>query len=323
MVHLFDLNNSKGFTQIQRYDANMITSKDNNSSICGIRFANENSSTLFVAEASGNIYLYDIRSKPTHVQTFHNPDIAPQVFTCFDLNANDMVLCAGTERSNADAYIVLFDIRKGSTLATYVDSHRDDLTQVKFHPNKSNLLASGSTDGLINVFNTSETDEYDALEYCLNSESSVQTINWHPNRTIMQVNDGNGTDTLDLLSCITHTNDFQLFNVNESELLFQTNRTEITAMLKRKNENDCYLVNCHNHTSNDDIFVLAGSNFGGGQCLRSITVNDKSFKPRNNLIGNKQIVRCSLFNSMVKNCFIQSIFILLNKSCIYVFRTTF
>lgn len=308
MVHLFDLSNSKGFVQIHRCDANKFTSKDE-SEICGIRFANENPATLFVAETSGNIYMYDIRTNPTHIQTFHNADIAPKNFTCFDVNANDTILCAGAERSKEDAYIVLFDVRKWSTLATYMDSHHSDLTQVKFHPNKLNVLASGSTDGLINVFNTNETDEYDALEYCLNTESSVQTINWHPQQSAMQVNDNdedddddadNSTNTTDWLSCITDTNDFQLFNVNESELLFQAKRSEVTTFMKPKVEKECYLVNCHNHTSNDDIFLLAGSHFSGGNCLRSLTVHEKSFKPRHNLIENKQVVRCSLYNSKVK-----------------------
>lgn len=268
--------------------------------------------TLYVAEASGSIYMYDLRAKSTHVQTFHNADIAPKTFTCFDLNANDTVLCAGAERTKEDADILLFDVRKYSTLATYTDSHRHDLTQVKFHPTKANVLASGSTDGLINVFNTNETDDYDALEYCLNTESSVQIINWHPQQNpAMQVNNdeddddddagggGGAKNSMDWLSCITDTNDFQLFDVNESELLFKAKRSEISAYIKRNAEKNCYLVNCHSHTSNEEIFLLAGSQLSDDNCLRTLTVQDKSFKPRHSLNENKQLVRCSLFNSKV------------------------
>lgn len=304
MVHLFNLSDSKGFAQIQRYDDNVLTVK-NEQPICGVRFSNENPATLFVAEAAGSIYMYDIRAKPAPVQTFHNADIAPKTFTCFDLNATDTILCAGAERAKEDADILLFDVRQCSALATYTDSHRHDLTQVKFHPSKSNVLASGSTDGLINVFNTNETDDYDALEYCLNTESSVQIINWHPQQSAaMQVNDddddGDGVkSSTDWLSCITDTNDFQLFDVNESELLFKATRSEISANLKRIAVKNCYLVNCHNHTSNDDLFLLAGSHSSDANYLRTLTVHDKSFKPRHNLIENKQIVRCSLFNSKV------------------------
>lgn len=309
-MHLFDLNDSKGFVQIQRYDDNVFTSKAK-LPISGIRFANENPMTLFVAEATGHIYMYDIRAKPTAVQTFHDADIAPKTFTCFDLNSNDTMLCAGAERSKDDAYIVLFDTRQRSTFATYTDSHRNDLTQVKFHPNKSKVLASGSTDGLINVFNANETDDYDALVYCLNTESSVQTLNWHPRQSAMQMSNNDDDDdddehtsntsnsSTDLISCITDTNDFQLFDVNESELLFQSKRSETSAFLKPNKESECYLVNCHNHTPNEDIFLLAGSHLGGGNCLRSLTVHDKSLKPRQNLNENKQIVRCSLYNSKV------------------------
>lgn len=341
LVSLFDLTNSKGFAQLQRFDANLSKSNDKSAPICGIRFAKENSSLVFVAEANGSICMHDIRSNATLAQTFHNADIPQIIFTCFDVNTNDTILCAGSERLNNDAYIVLFDVRKCSTLTTFTDSHRTDLTQVKFHPSQPHKLASGATDGLINVFNVNESDEYDALEYCLNSECSVQTINWHPNQNVMQVNDvkadddnsNTSTDTSDWLSCITDTNDFQLFNVNESELVFQANRAEITAFIKRKVENDCYLVNCHNHTSNGDIFLLAGSQFGGGNCLRSLTVHDKSFKPRHNLMENKQIVRCSLFNSKVifgeqnpKDSFVSRMVIMVSALIsvfILIFRTMF
>lgn len=134
----------------------------------------------------------------------------------------------------------------------------------------------------------------------------------------MQVNNGDddddaGSDTenntntsRDWLSCITDTNDFQLFDVNESEQVFQAKRSEISAAIKRRDQHECYLVNCHNDTANDAIVLLAGSQFNSGNCLRSLTVHDKSFKPRHNFIENKQIVRCSLFNSKVTQKYAKS-----------------
>lgn len=295
MVHLFDLNSSKGFTQIQRYDGSPFNAKDD-SSISGIRFSKEHPNSLFVAEASGNIYLYDIRSKPTHVQTFHADKIDKvKPYTCFDMNADETLLCVGTEQTHEECHIILFDVRKWSTFATYTDSHSQDLTQVKFHPNKPNVLASGSTDGLINVFNVSETDEDDALEYCINTESSVQTINWHAKNDDMEVGSNASGD---LLTCITNTNDFQLIDVDESEIIFQTKRDQIVKHMMRQNVDECYLANCHS-ALNGDIFLLSGSHGNAGECLRSLTVRQKSFEPRNNFNENKQIVRCSVFNSKV------------------------
>lgn len=154
-------------------------------------------------------------------------------------------------------------------------------------------MASGSTDGLINVFDINQTDEDDALVYCLNTESSVQTISWHkkPNDIFEERN---------TISCITHTNDFHLYDVEESETILAQNRSEITALMKRKSADDCYLINCH-ATLNDELFLLVGSNYNSGECLRSLTLDKdcKNFMPRTNFIDNKQIVRCSVFNAKV------------------------
>lgn len=312
LVHLYDLNNNNGFTQLQKFDKSPITS-ENAVSICGIRIANENPNTIFIAQGE-NIYIYDIRSNPSQpAQTFHNEALLQKQFTCFDVNNDDTILCAGTEQTNGEAHLLLIDVRKWSILSTYTDSHGEDLTQVKFHRSKPNVLASGSTDGLMNVFNVSETDEDEALEYCLNTESSVQAINWHTS----------SMDEKDYLSCITDTNDFHLYDVEESELVFDAKRDKITKRMKRTRSDDCYLINCHN-AANDDIFLLAGSNSNAGQCLRSLTVQGKKLKPRNNFIDNKQIVRCSVFNAKVNFHFsFDATENILTRFCFCNFRTMF
>lgn len=222
-------------------------------------------------------------------QSFQCDSVHKKPFTCFDLNANDTILCAGTEELSCEAHLLYFDVRKNVTLGAYTDSHKDDVTQLKFHPTKHNVLASGSTDGLINVFNINEPSEDDALEYCLNTESSVQTINWHPTAKPDE----------NRLVCITHTNDFHLYNVEESELIYQCTRDDITAFIKRKSPSDCYLVNSHT-TANGELFLLAGSNFNNGECLRSLTFNQNTFDGRTDFSNNvKQIVRCSLFDAKV------------------------
>ena len=47
------------------------------------------------------------------------------------------------------------------------------LFQVKFHPQRRDILASGSTDGLVCLFDISKPSEDEALYGTLNSESSV------------------------------------------------------------------------------------------------------------------------------------------------------
>lgn len=282
-VHIFDLNRGKGFTQLQKCDINLST---DNQMICDVHFAKSSLNILFVGATNGKVYTYDLRVEPKPVQTFENADIHQKPFMCFDINANDSILSVGTEQYAGEANLLLFDVRNTTTKTIYSESHPDDLTQMRFHPNNPDILATGSTDGLVNIFDISESDEEDALQHCFNTDSSVQTINWHLKNDEY------------LLSCITHTNDFQLLDKDDSDLVFECDREKITKLIKRKSVSDCYLINCHS-TSNDDIFLLAGSNFNAGECLRSLTVHKKTFKPRNNFIDNKQIIRCSVYNSKV------------------------
>lgn len=289
-MHIYDINNRKGLSQLSQCDINPLHSLGSDS-ICGVRFAHTDANTLFVATISGKISLYDLRTDPSAKQTFECADIQLKPFTCFDLNVSDTTLCAGTEQSSSEAYLVFFDKRQNKMLNAYTDSHENDLTQVKFHPINHNVLASGSTDGLINVFDTTEPTEDDALVFCLNTESSIQKIDWHPKDTISE-------EPTNHLSCITDTNDFQWFDVEDSELMFQFDRSEIAKLTKRKAPSHCYLVDCHTD-SNGETFLLVGSNYNRGECLRSLTLRKDTFVPRNSFSDNKQIIRCSSFNSKV------------------------
>ena len=47
------------------------------------------------------------------------------------------------------------------------------LNQIHFHPSSEQRLVSGSTDGLVNVFDISETTEEDALVSTYNTEATV------------------------------------------------------------------------------------------------------------------------------------------------------
>lgn len=202
-------------------------------------------------------------------------------FTCFDINANNRLICAGSEEMNHNVYMLFFDIRERKFSGGFFESHTEEVTDVKFHPTNPDLLATGSTDGLINIFDTKQESEDDALKYCLNTESSVSKIKWHHN---------------DQLSCITNTNDLQLFDVNEQDLLKRWDRASIANAMKRKSVIDCNLVDCYNYGA-DQMMYLATSNYNKGECIRSLSFNDKSMEPIANFQGNKQIIRASLYKA--------------------------
>ena len=58
-------------------------------------------------------------------------------------------------------------------LQTYTESHNDDVTDLSFHPTQPHSLLSGSTDGLLNIYDFSISDEDDALLQVENHGSSI------------------------------------------------------------------------------------------------------------------------------------------------------
>lgn len=124
------------------------------------------------------------------------------IFISFDISSNDHVICAGTEKVDDDALLVFWDARINSQdlsttkepLGAYSETHSDDITQVCFHPSNPNMVVSGSTDGLVNVFDISADNEDDALVTTCNSVSSVfHWLVWEDYKQIY---------------CMTHDEDF-------------------------------------------------------------------------------------------------------------------
>lgn len=97
------------------------------------------------------------------------------------MSYDERIIAGGTEHIGGDTFILFWDIRhansklddKNSLLGGYWESHMEDVTSLAFHPNKQDILASGSTDGLINIFDLTQPSEESALTYSLNTESSV------------------------------------------------------------------------------------------------------------------------------------------------------
>ncbi|GAB0088431.1 WD repeat-containing protein 89 [Sergentomyia squamirostris] len=255
--------------------------------LCGVKFLNRDSNLFLSGQSGGSIVLHDKRVKEP-VATFEDTTSGSRKpFTAFDVNCNDRVICAGTEQILHDVFLLFFDVRQRKLLGGYWESHEDDVTTLKFHLNDSNLLCSGSTDGLINVFDISKESECDALDYSLNTEQTVQLINWHQQR-----------DGKFLLSSIMDSHDFHVYSTEDnqdSQLLSSFSREKISESIMRKSSIDCTTVGCHS-TASGDIFLMAGSNYHDGECLRSLQYKDNGLHPRMNFIGNHQIIRSYIYD---------------------------
>lgn len=137
-------------------------------------------STLFSCGSDAEMHIWDLRTKcVVPSMTFISSDARQRAFLSCSVNSSGDHLAAGTEYAKEDAFIHLWDRRSSSSipLVSIVESLGDDVTQTRFHPSLPNMLCSGSTDGLVCVFDTKALpNEDDALISVMNSESSVSRI---------------------------------------------------------------------------------------------------------------------------------------------------
>lgn len=91
------------------------------------------------------------------------------------------------------------------------------MLQVKFHKTQTEVLATGSLDGLINIFNVMELSEDDALAYSLNVENSVEKLSWLDEKQV---------------ACITQSNDLQFWDTQSGDLLRTFTRDKVSRSIK-------------------------------------------------------------------------------------------
>jgi hypothetical protein len=129
---------------------------------------------LFTAGRDGVIRLWDPRNpSPKPILEIREPKGAG--FSALACAGN--FLAAGTESTKeglGDVSVLVYDLRAPSApLRSFVESHTDSITQLQWHPTQRNLLLSGSTDGLVSVFDAEVAEEEDALMQVLNPRSAV------------------------------------------------------------------------------------------------------------------------------------------------------
>lgn len=170
-VHYLD---PSTLTTIQKYNIS-------ETSINDLQLINHNptSSPLFTTATSNSVKIFDIHSTK-EVATIHSQGNVPFP----SLDSRHGLLACGTELKGVDAAIYIYDIRKwDQPVRSLVDSHHDDVTCLKWHPNDPNILLSGSTDGYTNVYDLSEAEEEDSLHQVINF-ASIHSCGWLSPRRI-------------------------------------------------------------------------------------------------------------------------------------------
>ncbi|THW03002.1 WD40 repeat-like protein [Aureobasidium pullulans] len=127
---------------------------------------------LVTAGRDGTVRCWDERGKSAGLQMTDPRGAGISALAC-----RDTLIAAGTESTKeglGDVSVLLWDTRNASKpLQAYVESHNDTVTQVAFHPTQQQTLLSGATDGLVSIFDTTISDEDDALVQVLNHYGAV------------------------------------------------------------------------------------------------------------------------------------------------------
>ncbi|XP_062433250.1 WD repeat-containing protein 89 [Rhea pennata] len=225
----------------------------------GVRFAHTCDSTVFSACSDGTVKCWDIRlATQKAVQIFSG--YPSNVFISFDINCSDLIICAGTEKVEKDTFLVFWDARGDTSCAStskeplgvYSESHNDDITKICFHPIKPSLVVSGSTDGLVNVFDINKDNEDDALISTCNSDSSVSFIGW------------SGKDYKQVY-CLTHDEGFcwwDLAHLDTEESITLLHILDVREAVCTENSSLNYLVGGLYHEKADKLLLIGGTSTG-------------------------------------------------------------
>ncbi|KAJ3331567.1 WD repeat-containing protein 89, partial [Kappamyces sp. JEL0680] len=192
-IHLHDVN---AFTAYQ-----VIGPQTANSVISHIQFDSSNPHLLWASTRENQVVLHDTRTTSAPVHTYRCP--APVL--SFDLNANHSILAAGTELLGDDASILFYDVRASPSeaIATFNECHSDDVTQIQFHPSTPNAMVSGSTDGLVCLYDLTSMNEDDSL-YQVIKENSVSKVGFFG-------------PAFEYLYCSTHIETLSLWTFQDAE----------------------------------------------------------------------------------------------------------
>lgn len=261
--------------------------KGHSGPLAGVVFSHTSPDLLYSASADGTVRGWDVRRPGTRaVQVFSSDPL--HSYCSFDLSCCDSVLCAGTGQVNQeDSFMVFWDVRKqgAGLLGVYSESHSDDITQVRFHPRDKDRLASGSTDGLVNVFDLSGGTEEDALLSTCNSNSSASVICWC------------GVDYTQLL-CLSHDEGLHLWDLRQldtEEPLTVCSAPDARGLAPLEDGGGVdYLVGGRWVEKAQKLLLVGGKNSGE---VHLMECRDKGLGLLRSLVGgHTSVVRCFLWD---------------------------
>jgi WD repeat-containing protein 89 len=158
------------------------------------------------------------------------------------------------------ARIHFFDLRSTKLVGSYVDSHMDMVTTLQFRPGTSTLV-SGSEDGLVCIFDTTQPTEEAALKTVLNVGAPVRMVGF-----CGDVDRASASTVF----CLTGSESASLWNY-ETATCIRDFGFELRQQLQRlapSMPSIDYLVKAHWDVSSQELLLTAGNAQGGAALYR-------------------------------------------------------
>jgi WD40 repeat protein len=197
-----------------------------------------NQNTLLTSSKDKTINIWDVRASQQPAKSIN----LPSAVLSFDVNSTQTVLAAGTELIGEDAIIYLWDVNGDKLCAQFPDSHSDDITQVRFQPNTDCKMVTGSTDGLISLFDITSLNEDDSLQFVITADS-INTLGYF------------GPE-YEYLYSLTHVETFSMYTSDEGDVVNEFG--DIRQLLAHPELPIQYIIDCHYDNINQRLYLIAG-----------------------------------------------------------------
>ncbi|KAI8922417.1 WD40-repeat-containing domain protein [Powellomyces hirtus] len=235
-IHIFDSKTLNGLKTL-----NVTSPTDRYDDVLSqATFDQSNPSLLFAGTTNGTVRVWDLRTGNSEL-----------IFNCgkpvlsLAVNSANTALAAGTELVGEDSEISIWDVRNNSApAARFLECHSDDVTQLRFHPTDRNAMISGSTDGLICLYNLETLEEEDAL-YQVIKEDSIGKIGFFGPQ-------------YEYIYSLSHMETFSLYKFLEGDKVFTFGDVRGEAQQTKVD----YLIDCVYDERNQRMFLVTGDQTG-------------------------------------------------------------
>jgi hypothetical protein len=186
----------------------------------------EESCILWTSGNDGSVVVQDLRQRGTtpaqsvNIASLQNISHESALSLALGLDGNVLAV------SSSKARIHFLDVRKMSStdhsqllLGSYVNSHSDAITQVRFHPHDSSILLSAGEDGLACVYNTTRPSEEQALESVMNIGAPCRRVGFCDGGNSIYCLTGSETASVwdwNAATCLNNFGDFGFRNTFEA-----------------------------------------------------------------------------------------------------------